>query len=199
MTASTRTDDAVVVPPATAAEVGGLRRLYVVRAAFALVWAGLLAATGSDLSPASVTLLVLYPVVDLAAAAYDTRTAGTGRPRRALHLNMALSLVTAIALAVAATSGTPSVLRVWGAWAITAASSSSPSPCSAAPSPANAPSSSAAPSPPSPAPASSPRPAARARSSPASPGTPPWVACSSWCRRSGCTDAARVSTYLKPS
>jgi uncharacterized membrane protein HdeD (DUF308 family) len=120
MTASTRTDDAVVVPPATAAEVGGLRRLYVVRAAFALVWAGLLAATASDLNPASVTLLVLYPVVDLAAAAYDARTAGTGRPRRALHLNMALSLVTAIALAVAATSGTPSVLRIWGAWAITA-------------------------------------------------------------------------------
>jgi uncharacterized membrane protein HdeD (DUF308 family) len=119
MPTSTHTDEAVA-PTVSHDRVGGLRRLYYARAAFALVWAGLLAATASDLNPASVTLLVLYPVVDLAAAAYDVRSSGTGRPRRALYLNMALSLVTAIALAVAATSGTPSVLRVWGAWAITA-------------------------------------------------------------------------------
>ena len=33
---------------------------------------------------------------------------------------MALGLLTAIALAVGVSSGIPSVLRVWGAWAITA-------------------------------------------------------------------------------
>jgi len=37
-----------------------------------------------------------------------------------LYVNMALSLLTAIGLTLAATSGLPSVLRVWGAWAITA-------------------------------------------------------------------------------
>ena len=97
-----------------------LRRLYVVRFAFALVWAGLLVASASDLNPVSVVLLVLYPLFDVAAAAYDVRSAGGTRPRGPLYLNVVLSLVTAVGLAVAASSGVPSVLRVWGAWAITA-------------------------------------------------------------------------------
>ena len=63
---------------------------------------------------------MVYPLFDVAAAAYDVRSSGATRPRRPLHLNMVLSLLTAIALPVAATSGIPSVLRVWGAWAITA-------------------------------------------------------------------------------
>ena len=104
----------------TAETSNGLRRLYYARFAFAVVWAGLFAVTASDLHPVSTVLLVLYPLVDLAAAAYDVRSSAATRPRRSLHLNMALSLVTAIALAVAATSGVPSVLRVWGAWAIAA-------------------------------------------------------------------------------
>ncbi|MFC9019246.1 hypothetical protein ACFTZG_24315, partial [Streptomyces albidoflavus] len=39
---------------------------------------------------------------------------------RGLYVNAALSTLTAAGLAVAATSGIPAVLRVWGAWAITA-------------------------------------------------------------------------------
>ena len=97
-----------------------LRRLYYARFAFAILWAGLFAATASELTAISVSLLLVYPLVDVAAAAYDVRTAGADRPRRALHVNMAVSLVTAVALAVAASSGIPSVLRVWGAWAIVA-------------------------------------------------------------------------------
>ena len=61
-----------------------------------------------------------YPLFDVAAAVIDFRSSGATRPRRPLYLNMALSLLTAIALAVAVSSGIPSVLRVWGAWAITA-------------------------------------------------------------------------------
>jgi uncharacterized membrane protein HdeD (DUF308 family) len=37
-----------------------------------------------------------------------------------LYVNMGLSLLAAVGLAIAAASGIPSVLRVWGAWAITA-------------------------------------------------------------------------------
>ncbi|TDU88832.1 hypothetical protein EV138_2383 [Kribbella voronezhensis] len=95
-----------------------LRKLYYARFGFALVWAILLTVTASSLNPASVTLLVLYPLVDLAAAVTDFRSSTAGR--KPLYLNMALSLLAAIALAFAATSGTPAVLRIWGAWAITA-------------------------------------------------------------------------------
>jgi uncharacterized membrane protein HdeD (DUF308 family) len=94
--------------------------LYYVRFAFAIGWAGLLAVTASTLAPVSVGLLVMYPLFDLAAAVFDFRSTGATPPRRLLYLNMALSLLTAIALAVAVASGIPSVLRVWGAWAITA-------------------------------------------------------------------------------
>ncbi|WP_182525859.1 hypothetical protein [Nocardioides dongkuii] len=100
-------------------EAVSLRRLYYGRFAFAVVWAGLLAATASSLGPASVTLLLVYPLFDAAAAVFDLRSAAA-RQRVPLLINLALSLLTVAGLAVAATSGIPDVLRVWGAWAITA-------------------------------------------------------------------------------
>lgn len=98
----------------------GLRNLYYVRFGFAVIWAGLLALTASTLNPASIALLVIYPLFDVAAAVIDVRSSGTARPRKPLYVNMALSLLAAIGLAAAVTSGIPDVLRVWGVWAITA-------------------------------------------------------------------------------
>ncbi|MBF8188053.1 hypothetical protein ITP53_20395 [Nonomuraea sp. K274] len=97
-----------------------LRNLYYVRFGFAVVWAGLVVLTASTLNPASIALLVIYPLFDVVAAVIDFRSSGTTRPRVPLYVNMALSLLTAIGLAVAVTSGIPDVLRVWGVWAITA-------------------------------------------------------------------------------
>jgi len=97
-----------------------LRNLYYVRFGFAVVWAALLALTGSELHLVSTALLVVYPLFDVAAAVVDFRSSGAVRPRGPLRLNAALSLLAAIGLAVAAANGIPSVLRVWGAWAITA-------------------------------------------------------------------------------
>jgi uncharacterized membrane protein HdeD (DUF308 family) len=95
-----------------------LRRLYFVRCAFALVWAGLLVATASSLGPISVALLVLYPLFDGVAAIIDARSSKATGPALALYANIAISWLTAVGLALAATSGIPAVLRVWGAWAI---------------------------------------------------------------------------------
>ena len=97
-----------------------LRTLYFVRFGFALVWAGLIFVFGSELSLVASILLVLYPLFDLAAAAIDRRTSRSTAPSRLLIVNMALSLLAAIGLGIAATSGTPAVLTVWGAWALTA-------------------------------------------------------------------------------
>ena len=91
-----------------------LRRLYFVRFGFAVVWAGLLALTASDLGLAAGVLLVLYPLFDVAAAVVDARASRT----RELVLNIVISSLAAIGLALAATSGIPAALRVWGAWAI---------------------------------------------------------------------------------
>jgi uncharacterized membrane protein HdeD (DUF308 family) len=93
-----------------------LRRLYFVRFAFAVVWAGLMVVTASTLNPASAALLVLYPVFDVVAAVVDSRSART-KPTPGLYVNMVVSLLAAVGLAVALSSGVPGVLVVWGAWA----------------------------------------------------------------------------------
>ncbi len=95
--------------------------MYLVRFAFAAVWAALLFATADTLGPLSATLLVIYPLFDVACAVVDVRSAAAdGGPVRNLYLNVALSSLTTVGLALAATSGIPAVLRVWGAWAVTA-------------------------------------------------------------------------------
>lgn len=119
MSSSIHAGDTVTVD-AESSTTKALRNLYYVRFGFAIVWAGLLAITASTLTPISVALLVIYPLFDVGAAVVDFRSSGATRPRVSLYINMALSLLTAIGLAVATASGIPSVLRVWGAWAITA-------------------------------------------------------------------------------
>ncbi|MEV0800679.1 hypothetical protein AB0I34_23520 [Kribbella sp. NPDC050281] len=103
-----------------AAGTKALRTLYYVRFGFAIVWAVLTLAIATTINPGAVALLVIYPLFDVAAAVIDFRSSGATRPKSPLYVNMGLSLLTAVGLAVAATSGVPSVLRVWGVWAITA-------------------------------------------------------------------------------
>jgi len=95
-----------------------LRRLYLIRFGFALVWAVLLFLTASDLGPVSSTLLVAYPLFDVVAAVIDARSSRTTGSPPVLYANIAVSTLAGIALIFAVTSGIPSVLRAWGAWAV---------------------------------------------------------------------------------
>lgn len=103
------------LPPATGV-APTLRRLYVARFAFALVWAVLLVLTASSISAASTVLLVLYPLVDVAAAVVDARASRVA----GLSATVVISAVAAVGLAVALPFGVAAVLRVWGAWAVVA-------------------------------------------------------------------------------
>jgi uncharacterized membrane protein HdeD (DUF308 family) len=115
----TAVDTLVRTTPADA--TAPLRKLYFLRFAFAAVWAALLFATAEPLGALTATLLVIYPLFDMACAVVDIRAARrNGSPARGLYVNIALSALTTVGLAVAATSGVPAVLRVWGAWAVTA-------------------------------------------------------------------------------
>ena len=107
---------------AAAGRATALRQLYLVRSGFALVWAILLFLTASNSSPLTAVLLVLYPVFDVAAAVVDVRSQRVGASRGAVGLvvNITVSTLAALGLAVALTSGIPAVLRVWGAWALLA-------------------------------------------------------------------------------
>jgi len=97
-----------------------LRTLYYVRFGFAAAWAIATMAFARSISPTTVVLLLIYPVFDVAAAVIDFRSSGRNRPKGPLIINMALSLATVAGLAVATGNGIPAVLRIWGAWAITA-------------------------------------------------------------------------------
>ncbi|WP_163511878.1 hypothetical protein [Fodinicola acaciae] len=96
-----------------------LRRLYIARFAFAILWAGATVAVASTLSPLAVALLVLYPAFDVVAAVLDARS-GKAKAPAWLYVNMAVSVLAGLSLPLAASSGIPTVLRVWGAWAIAA-------------------------------------------------------------------------------
>jgi hypothetical protein len=110
----------LAAPSGISSTASALRKLYFVRFAFALVWAGVMLTMADEITPAGGVLLVLYPLFDVGAAVYDAKVSrSTGSPRL-LYVNMAVSTLTAIGLAVAATSGIPAVLRVWGAWAVVA-------------------------------------------------------------------------------
>ncbi|GAA3755699.1 hypothetical protein [Streptomyces tremellae] len=113
--------DTLVAPPAAATPAGALRRLYLVRFAFAAVWAALLFTTAGTLGPLGAVLLVVYPLFDVACAVVDIRSArAQSGPVRGLYVNIVLSSLAAVGLAFAAASGVPAVLRVWGVWAVVA-------------------------------------------------------------------------------
>lgn len=109
--------------PTTTGVAPTLRRLYLVRFGFALVWAVLLFLTASSIGVLTAVLLVLYPAFDVAAAAVDARASRVGGAigsAAGLYLNVAISTLAAVGLLVAVMSGIPAVLRVWGAWAVVA-------------------------------------------------------------------------------
>ncbi|ANZ41548.1 hypothetical protein BBK82_41965 [Lentzea guizhouensis] len=104
---------------ASAPAASSLRRLYFVRAAFALVWAVLVGVTASELGPIGIVLVVVYPLFDVAAAVVDARATKQSQNVLGLYVNIAVSSLAAVGIAVAsATSGIPGILQVWGAWAI---------------------------------------------------------------------------------
>lgn len=96
-----------------------LSRLYFTRFAFAVVWAALLFPSGKHTGAALTTLLVVYPLVDAAAVLWQLRAKDrTSGSKPAEWINVAVSVVVAIALGWASTSSIGAALAVWGAWAV---------------------------------------------------------------------------------
>ncbi|MEW2160708.1 hypothetical protein AB0950_36540 [Streptomyces sp. NPDC007189] len=106
--------------PAPATVASALRRLYLVRFGFALIWAVVLFLSASSIGPVSATLLVIYPLFDVGAAVVDARSSRASQSALGLYVNIAISLIAAFGLVFAVTSGIPGVLRVWGVWAVVA-------------------------------------------------------------------------------
>jgi uncharacterized membrane protein HdeD (DUF308 family) len=109
-----------VAAPGFSTTASALRRLYFVRFAFAVVWALVMIPLAKHLNPLTATLLVIYPLFDVAAAIVDARASRAAGSPTLLYVNIVISLLAAAGLAIAGASGIPAVLRVWGAWAVVA-------------------------------------------------------------------------------
>jgi uncharacterized membrane protein HdeD (DUF308 family) len=95
-------------------------QLFLIRGLVAIAWATVFTAVSdsltTDVSVAAGSLVVIYPLIDVAASLVDAR-GQRGSARRLLLAGAAVSAVAAAALALAATGSVADVLAVFGVWA----------------------------------------------------------------------------------
>jgi uncharacterized membrane protein HdeD (DUF308 family) len=94
------------------------KQLFLTRGLVAIVWAVVIAMAADSLTTGVGVLLVLYPLIDAIASLIDARRQQPGPARRLLELNVAVSLVAAVALGIAATGDIGDVFYVFGVWAL---------------------------------------------------------------------------------
>jgi len=112
-------DHAPRVPMAPVSGPAGLRNYYFIRAGVAAVWVGAAFTLGRASPPIAAALLIAYPAWDAIANLADVARNGGVAQNRSQALNVAVSGVTAAAVA-AVIGSMHAVLGVFGAWAILA-------------------------------------------------------------------------------
>jgi uncharacterized membrane protein HdeD (DUF308 family) len=115
---TTTTGDLTTGAQAELAE--NLTRYYLVRAIVAAAWVVAAVAIGRSNATAAALLLVIYPAWDALANWFDVRGSGGFRANPTQALNVAVSLVAAITVAVALPLSMNAVLAVFGIWATAA-------------------------------------------------------------------------------
>lgn len=97
-----------------------LSRYYLIRGLVAAVWVAAAFSIGRAQPGVAAVLLVAYPAWDALANWFDAKGSGGMLANPSQALNVAVSVITAIAVAVALRSGMNAVLAVFGIWAFLA-------------------------------------------------------------------------------
>ena len=96
-------------------------QLFLIRGLVAIAWAAVFAAVSDSVTNgvtvAAGILVVIYPLIDVAASLIDAQSQ-RGSARRLVLAGAAVSAVAAAALALAATGSVADVLAVFGVWAL---------------------------------------------------------------------------------
>jgi len=96
---------------------GWLKSYYYLRFAVSAAWVAAAFTVAKDSPPLAAVMLVAYPAWDALANYVDARrSGGLGRNKTQL-LNLVVSIITAIAIAIALGHGMNAVLAVYGVWA----------------------------------------------------------------------------------
>lgn len=108
---------AIHVPNETIATAKSLRRLYFTRAAFSIAWVILVAAFAKDNVSIATILFIIYPVWDALATFFDIKANPPSANKIPQYVNVAISIVTTVAVIITLQIGIPEALMVFGAWA----------------------------------------------------------------------------------
>ena len=95
-----------------------LARYYYARALFSIAWVAAAFAIGLKHAEAAAVLLVLYPAWDAGANWVDAASSGGFATNPTQRINVWVSGLTALAVALALQSGMNAVIGVIGAWAV---------------------------------------------------------------------------------
>ena len=97
-----------------------LRNLYFTRTVVQIIWAAAVIAVAAKNPPAGATLLILYPLWDVACTLYDLKTSAGSNSAATLYGNAAAGTLAAIGIAFTAYSRPPYAVAIFGAWALVA-------------------------------------------------------------------------------
>lgn len=95
-----------------------LRKLYFTRAAFSVTWVVLVSLFAKGSFQIASILLIIYPAWDVFGTFMDIRANRNNTSKMPQYINIAISTITTIAIALALKKGIPETLIVFGAWAI---------------------------------------------------------------------------------
>jgi uncharacterized membrane protein HdeD (DUF308 family) len=95
-----------------------LRTYYSLRAAVSAGWVVAAVAIGKNVPAIAALLLVAYPAWDAAANFLDAKRSGGLRANLSQSLNLAISAITAVCVAVALGVSMNAVISVFGGWAV---------------------------------------------------------------------------------
>lgn len=94
-----------------------LKRYYFARFAFSAVWVVVAFSIAKNVPPLAAVMLIGYPLWDAVANFVDAQRSGGLTRNKAQLLNFVVSIITAIAVAVALEKSNNDVLIVFGVWA----------------------------------------------------------------------------------
>lgn len=97
-----------------------LRNLYFTRTLVQLVWAVTVLGTAAKNPTLGATLLILYPLWDVACTLYDLRTAAESAAATTQYGNALLGILTAVGIAFTAYSHPQYAVVIFGVWALAA-------------------------------------------------------------------------------
>jgi hypothetical protein len=97
-----------------------LRKLYIARVAFSLLWIALVLTVAKTNNTLATILFIIYPAWDAVATYFDIKANPPAANKTPQYINAGISILMAIAVTIALQSGIPEALMVFGVWAFLA-------------------------------------------------------------------------------